>query len=43
MTSGAPTPGSLFFAAEGLLAGLIWIGDDFECSDEEIDAMLGDD
>ena len=36
------TPGSRFLAAHGSLAGSITIGDDFEFSDEEIDAMLDD-
>ena len=36
------TPGSRFIAAHGSLAGSIVIGDDFEFSDEEIDAMLDD-
>jgi len=34
------TPGSRFLAAHGSLAGSITIGEDFEFSDEEIDAML---
>jgi len=34
------TPGSRFLAAHGSLAGAITIGDDFEFSDAEIDAML---
>jgi prevent-host-death family protein len=34
------TPGSRFIAAHGSLAGSIVIGDDFEFSDEEIDALL---
>ncbi len=34
------TPGSRFLAAHGALAGSITIGEDFEFSDEEIDAML---
>jgi prevent-host-death family protein len=36
------TPGSRFIAARGSLAGAITIGDDFELSDAEIDAMLDD-
>jgi prevent-host-death family protein len=36
------TPGSRFLAAHGALGGSIVIGDDFEFSDAEIDAMLGD-
>lgn len=36
------TPGSRFIAAHGSLAGSIVIGDDFELSDAEIDAMLDD-
>ena len=36
------TPGSRFLAAHGSLAGSITIGEDFEFSDEEIDAMLDD-
>ena len=36
------TPGSRFLAAQGSLAGSIAIGDDFEFSDAEIDAMLDD-
>jgi prevent-host-death family protein len=36
------TPASRFLAARGSLAGAIVIGDDFEFSDAEIDAMLGD-
>jgi prevent-host-death family protein len=35
-----PTPGSRFLAAEGTLAGAIEIGEDFEFSDAEIDAIL---
>ena len=34
------TPGSRFLAAEGTLAGSISIGEDFEFSEAEIDAML---
>ena len=36
------TPGSRFLAAHGSLADAIAIGDDFEFSDAEIDAMLDD-
>jgi prevent-host-death family protein len=36
------TPGSRFLAAHGRLAGSVSIGDDFEFSDAEIDAMLDD-
>jgi prevent-host-death family protein len=36
------TPGSRFLAAQGSLAGSITIGEDFEFSDAEIDAMLDD-
>jgi len=36
------TPGSRFLAAHGSLAGSIAVGEDFEFSDEEIDAMLDD-
>ena len=35
-----PTPGSRFLAAHGMLAGSITIGEDFEFSDAEIEAML---
>jgi antitoxin (DNA-binding transcriptional repressor) of toxin-antitoxin stability system len=34
------TPGSRFLAAHARLAGSIVIGEDFEFSDAEIDAML---
>jgi prevent-host-death family protein len=34
------TPGSRFLAAGGSLAGAITLGEDFELSDAEIDAML---
>jgi prevent-host-death family protein len=34
------TPGSRFLAAHGTMAGSISIGDDFEFSEAEIDAML---
>jgi prevent-host-death family protein len=34
------TPGSRFLAAYGSLAGSITIGEDFEFSEPEIDAML---
>lgn len=36
------TPGSRFLAAEGSLAGSIVIGEDFELTDAEIDAILND-
>lgn len=36
------TPGSRFLAAHGSLAGTITIGEDFELSEAEIDAMLDD-
>lgn len=36
------TAGSRFLAAHGSLAGAIALGDDFELSDAEIDAMLDD-
>jgi prevent-host-death family protein len=36
------TPGSRFLAAHGSLADSIAIGDDFELSDAEIDAMFDD-
>lgn len=36
------TSGSRFLAAQGSMAGSIVIGDDFEFSDAEIDAMLDD-
>ena len=36
------TPGSRFLAAHGTLADSIAIGDDFEFSDAELDAMLDD-
>jgi len=36
------SPGSRFLAAHGGLAGAIRIGEDFELSDAEIDAMLDD-
>lgn len=36
------TPGSRFLAAHGSLAHAIAIGDDFELSEAEIDAMLDD-
>ena len=37
------TTGSRFLAAHGSLAGSIEIGEDFELSEAEIDAMLDDD
>jgi prevent-host-death family protein len=36
------TPGSRFLAAHGSLAGSIAIGEDFELSDAETDAMVDD-
>lgn len=36
------TPGARFLVAHGRLAGSIAITEDFEFSDAEIDAMLGD-
>lgn len=36
------TPGSRFLAAEGSLRGSISIGEDFELSDAEVDALLDD-
>jgi prevent-host-death family protein len=36
------SPGSRFLAARGILAESITIGEDFELSDAEIDAMLED-
>jgi len=36
-------PGERFLAARGSLAGQIWIAEDFELTDAEIDEMLGDD
>jgi prevent-host-death family protein len=36
------TPGSRFLAAHGILAGAISIGEDFEFTEAEIDAMLDD-
>ena len=36
------TPGSRFLASHGKLAGSIAIGDDFEFSDAEIEALLDD-
>lgn len=35
-------PGAQFIEARGSLAGQIWIADDFEFTDEEIDQMLDD-
>jgi prevent-host-death family protein len=37
-----PPPGEKFIAAHGRLAGAIEIGEDFELSDAEINAMLDD-
>ena len=36
------TPGSKFLNAHGSLAGSITVGEDFELSDAELDAMLAD-
>lgn len=36
----APAPGDRFLAARGALTGQITIADDFELTDDEIDAML---
>jgi hypothetical protein len=36
------TPGSRFLAADGRIAGSIKVGDDFEFSEAEIDAILDD-
>jgi prevent-host-death family protein len=33
-------PGARFLAATGSLAGKVWIAEDFELSDEELDAIL---
>lgn len=35
-------PGERFLSARGSLAGQIWIGEDFELTDAEIDEMVGD-
>jgi prevent-host-death family protein len=36
----SPGPGARFLAARGALAGRISIGDDFELTDDEMDALL---
>jgi antitoxin (DNA-binding transcriptional repressor) of toxin-antitoxin stability system len=36
-------PGERFLAMQGSLAGQIWISDDFELSDEELDEIYDDD
>ena len=36
-------PGERFLAARGSLKGQIWISDEFEFTDEEIDEMLAED
>jgi prevent-host-death family protein len=38
----AATPGSRFLAAHGALAGSLRIGEDFEFSEDELDAMLAE-
>jgi prevent-host-death family protein len=38
----APTPGARFLAALGSLAGQVWLSDDFDFTDAEIDEMLAD-
>jgi prevent-host-death family protein len=38
----SPGPGARFLAARGSLAGQIWIAEDFEFTEEEIDDMLDD-
>lgn len=38
-----PRPGELFRRARGALAGQIWIAEDFEFTEEELDEMLEDD
>ncbi len=35
-------PGECFLSSHGSLAGQIWIADDFELTDAEIDEMVGD-
>lgn len=37
------TPGARFAALKGALAGQVFLSDDFEFSDDEIDEMLDDD
>jgi prevent-host-death family protein len=36
------TPGEKFLATSGALAGRIWISDDFEFSEEELDQMYAE-
>lgn len=36
----APGPGKRFLAARGSLAGQIWLGDDFEFTEDELDELL---
>lgn len=38
----AQSPGKRFLADWGALAGQVWISDDFEFTDEELDEMLND-
>jgi len=35
------SPGKRFLAARGCLAGRIWVGEDFELTETELDDMLG--
>lgn len=35
------SPGKRFLAARGCLAGRIWVGEDFEFTETELDDMLG--
>ncbi|RBY82987.1 type II toxin-antitoxin system prevent-host-death family antitoxin [Geodermatophilus sp. TF02-6] len=37
-----PSPGSRFLAEWGAMAGHVWIGDDSEFTDTEIDDMIDD-
>jgi prevent-host-death family protein len=39
----AARPGERFLAARGSLAGELWVAEDFELTDAELDEMLGDD
>ncbi|MGI8523968.1 MAG: type II toxin-antitoxin system Phd/YefM family antitoxin [Nocardioides sp.] len=36
------SPAELFRSGRGSLAGQLWISDDFEFTDEELDQMLGE-
>ncbi len=36
------TPGEKFFAMKGALAGQIWISEDFEFSEDELDEMYAE-